>query len=82
MEYLYKEMEVMNDSVSKMVGHLNKIIMERGRIVVRYHNDADGISSALLMYRMFRNFNINATFVQNNSAVSNSYRERQHPDVS
>jgi RecJ-like exonuclease len=69
MEYLYKEMNVMESSIKKMVGHLNKIINERGRIVVRYHNDADGISSALLMYRMFRNFNINATFVQNNSAI-------------
>lgn len=69
MEYLYEKMKVMDSSINKVVGHLNKIIMERGRIVVRYHNDADGISSALLMYRMFRNFNINATFVQNNSAI-------------
>lgn len=69
MEYLYEEMKVMDNSINRMVGHFNRIISERGRIVVRYHCDADGISSALLVYRMFQNFNINATFVQNNSAV-------------
>ncbi len=69
MDYLYKEMEVMDSSINRMVGHLNKLISERGRIVVRYHCDADGISSALLVYRMFQNFNITATFVQNNSAI-------------
>lgn len=69
MEYKYKEMEVMDSSINRMVEHLNKLISERGRIVVRYHCDADGISSALLMYRMFRNFNVTATFVQNNSAI-------------
>lgn len=69
MDYLYKEMDVMDSSINRMVGHLNKLISERGRIVVRYHCDADGISSALLVYRMFQNFNITATFVQNNSAI-------------
>ena len=69
MEYLYKEMEVMDSSIEKMVKHLNKLISERGRIVVRYHCDADGISCALLVYKMFKNFNISATFIQNNSAV-------------
>jgi len=69
MEYLYKEMGVMDSSIDRMVKHFNKLISERGRIVVRYHCDADGISSALLVYRMFQNFNLNATFIQNNSAV-------------
>ncbi len=69
MEYTYEEMKIMDNSINRVVGHLNKMIMDRSRIVVRYHNDADGISSALLMYKMFRNFSINATFVQNNSAI-------------
>ena len=67
MNYLYPEMKVMDDQIQKMVEHIRNIKNER--IVVKHHNDADGISSALIFYRMFKALGANPVFIQNNTAV-------------
>ncbi len=67
MDYLYPEMNVMDDQIQRMVDHIHKI--KNDRIVVKHHNDADGISSALIFYRMFKALGANPVFIQNNTAV-------------
>ncbi len=65
--YLYPEMTALDEDIKRMVEHIKRI--KSNRIVIKHHNDADGISSALIFYRMFRALGANPVFLQSNTAV-------------
>ncbi|MGB9635339.1 MAG: DHH family phosphoesterase [Candidatus Micrarchaeia archaeon] len=53
-DFLYTEMEIMREDVERMAGHLIKVGNSGKKIVVKYDCDADGLSGALIIYRMFK----------------------------
>lgn len=68
-DFAYPEMEAMRREIEQIALHFAKIARSGGRIVVKYDSDADGLSGALIVYRMFKCLGCDAVFEQSRSPV-------------
>lgn len=69
--FTFPEMEPMRVVVEEMAGHFKNIAGGNEKIVVKYDTDGDGLSGALIIYRMFEKLgkNKDVAYVQSPSPV-------------
>ncbi|MHA1859568.1 MAG: hypothetical protein ACTSVF_00490 [Candidatus Asgardarchaeia archaeon] len=64
--FIFAEMKVLEEDIKRAVEFINGI---KGRVLIKYHGDADGLSGALIFYRLFQSLGIEAEFRQSDTAV-------------
>ncbi|MEM3364501.1 MAG: hypothetical protein QXS93_03260 [Candidatus Micrarchaeia archaeon] len=71
LDFVYREMEPMRQAVEEMVQRIEEIAKSPDKVVVKYDTDGDGLSGALILYRMFEKLgkSDDVTFVQSPSPV-------------
>ncbi|MCX8200118.1 MAG: hypothetical protein N3G76_01480 [Candidatus Micrarchaeota archaeon] len=69
--FTYDAMEQMRTVIEEMAQRIEQIASSKDKIVVKYDSDGDGLSGALILYRMFVKLkkDADATFVQSPSPV-------------
>ena len=69
-DFLFREMEPMREVIEDMAQHFKRIAGGNEKIVVKYDTDGDGLSGALILYRMFEKMGKkDVTYVQSPSPV-------------
>lgn len=68
-DFIFSEMEPLRNQVDAMAAHLRGIAKSGRDIVVKYDGDADGLSGALIIYRMFKALGTEARFQQGEAPV-------------